>query len=45
MSSLFARQVTDAVLKKALAAAGSGASGLRDLAERHDDYLAEFRPS
>jgi len=28
-------------LRRALAAAGSLASGVPDLAERHDDYLAE----
>lgn len=28
-------------LRRALAAAGSFASGVSDLAERHDDYLAE----
>lgn len=28
-------------LRRALAAAGSFASGVPDLAERHDDYLAE----
>ncbi|MBB4660528.1 ribbon-helix-helix protein, CopG family [Conexibacter arvalis] len=28
-------------LRRALAAAGSIASGVPDLAERHDDYLAE----
>ena len=31
----------DQALRRALAAAGSFASGLPDLAERHDDYLAE----
>lgn len=31
----------DATLRRALAAAGSFASGVPDLAERHDDYLAE----
>jgi predicted transcriptional regulator len=29
----------DAALRRALAAAGSFASGVPDLAERHDDYL------
>lgn len=31
----------DAALRRALAAAGSFASGVSDLAERHDEYLAE----
>ncbi|MBS1870647.1 MAG: ribbon-helix-helix protein, CopG family [Actinobacteria bacterium] len=31
----------DEALQRALAAAGSFASGVPDLAERHDDYLAE----
>lgn len=31
----------DQALRRALAAAGSFASGVPDLAERHDDYLAE----
>lgn len=30
----------DPELERALRAAGAGASGLPDLAERHDDYLA-----
>ncbi len=33
----------DAAVEKAVGAAGSGASGLGDLAERHDDYLVERR--
>lgn len=37
-----AREGGDAELDRALHAAGSGASGVRDLAERHDDYLAEI---
>jgi hypothetical protein len=28
--------------KRALAASGCGHSGLRDISERHDDYLAEI---
>jgi hypothetical protein len=31
----------DEALERALAAAGSFSSGVPDLAERHDDYLAE----
>jgi predicted transcriptional regulator len=31
----------DEALRRALAAAGCFASGVPDLAERHDDYLAE----
>lgn len=34
----------DTATERALDAAGSGSSGLRDLALRHDDYLAECRP-
>ncbi len=36
-----AKQGGDAALDRALRAAGSGASGVSDLAERHDDYLAD----
>jgi hypothetical protein len=39
---LLARESGEPALERALRAAGSGASGLRDLAERHDDYLAEL---
>jgi hypothetical protein len=35
------REGDDASIERALRAAGSGASGVRDLGERHDDYLAE----
>lgn len=38
---LLAGEDGDAALERALRAAGSGASGLPDLAERHDDYLAD----
>lgn len=31
----------DEALRRALAAAGSGSSGIPDLAERHDDYTFE----
>ena len=31
----------DEALQRALAAAGSGSSGIPDLAERHDDYTFE----
>lgn len=37
---LLAREGGDPALEQALRAAGSGCSGLPDLAERHDDYLA-----
>ncbi len=40
LDALLTREGTDAALNRALAAAGSGASGVSDLAERHDDYLA-----
>jgi Arc/MetJ-type ribon-helix-helix transcriptional regulator len=42
LSLLLARGGHDAVVERALRAAGSGASGVRDLGERHDDYLAEL---
>ncbi len=31
----------DAAVARAVGAAGTGASGVPDLAERHDDYLAD----
>ena len=37
---LLARETGDPAVERALGAAGTGASGVRDLAERHDDYLA-----
>ncbi|MGI8511362.1 MAG: ribbon-helix-helix protein, CopG family [Solirubrobacteraceae bacterium] len=37
---LLNREGRDTAVERALGAAGSGASGVRDLAERHDDYLA-----
>ena len=43
LASLLAQEGGDAAVERALAAAGSGASGVGDLAERHDDYLAERR--
>jgi hypothetical protein len=41
LDALLSREGGDAALERALRAAGSGASGVSDLAERHDDYLAE----
>jgi len=41
LKPLLARAGRDAATEKALRAAGSGASGVSDLAERHDAYLAE----
>jgi Arc/MetJ-type ribon-helix-helix transcriptional regulator len=41
LKSLLAREGGDTAVEKALGAAGSGASGVGDLAERHDAYLAE----
>ncbi|MDP2711672.1 MAG: ribbon-helix-helix protein, CopG family [Solirubrobacteraceae bacterium] len=41
LAALLARDGGDAALERALRAAGSGASGVRDLGERHDEYLAE----
>lgn len=42
LAVLLAAEGEDAALNRALAAAGSGASGTADLGERHDDYLAEL---
>lgn len=41
LEALLAREGGDGALNRALRAAGSGASGVQDLAERHDEYLAE----
>jgi hypothetical protein len=41
LKPLLAREGGDAVVERALGAAGAGASGVSDLAERHDAYLAE----
>jgi hypothetical protein len=41
LGMLFAREGGDAVFERAMRAAGSGASGVHDLGERHDDYLGE----
>jgi Ribbon-helix-helix protein, copG family len=37
---LLARESSDTAGERAMRAAGAGASGVRDLGERHDDYLA-----
>jgi hypothetical protein len=42
---LLGRDTGDPAVERALRAAGSGASGVRDLAERHDDYLADLHRS
>lgn len=39
VSLLLVREAGEADVERALAAAGAGALGLSDLAERHDDYL------
>lgn len=39
---LLGREEPDAAVERALRAAGSGASGLPDLAKRHDEYLADL---
>ncbi|MGE5280947.1 MAG: CopG family transcriptional regulator [Chloroflexota bacterium] len=44
LKPLLAREGDDTAVEKALGAAGAGASGVSDLAERHDAYLAE-RPA
>jgi hypothetical protein len=41
LGMLLARESGDPTVERAMRAAGAGASGLRDLGERHDDYLAE----
>lgn len=41
LDALLTRESGDPALDRALRASGSGASGVPDLAERHDDYLAE----
>ena len=41
LGMLLAREGGDPIVERALRAAGAGASGVHDLAERHDDYLAE----
>jgi plasmid stability protein len=41
LRSLLVQEGGDAAVEKAVGAAGSGASGVNDLAERHDAYLAE----
>lgn len=38
---MLTREGGDVAVEKALGAAGSGASGLGDLAERNDNYLVE----
>ena len=43
LSAHLTREGGDAALERAFRAAGSGASGVGDLAERHDEYLAEPR--
>jgi Arc/MetJ-type ribon-helix-helix transcriptional regulator len=40
---LLERERVDGALERALRAAGAGASGVPDLAEHHDEYLAETR--
>jgi hypothetical protein len=42
LSALLAREEGDPAVERALHAAGSGASGVRDLGEHHDEYLAEL---
>ena len=42
LTLLLAHENRDPAVERAMRAAGSGASGVRDLAERHDDYLAEL---
>lgn len=41
LGMLLARESSDPAVERAMRAAGAGASGLNDLGERHDDYLAE----
>ena len=41
LGMLLAREDSDPAAERAMRVAGAGASGLCDLGERHDDYLAE----
>ena len=41
LDALLTREGRDEHVERALAAAGCGASGVSDLAERHDDYLVD----
>jgi hypothetical protein len=41
LGMLLAKENGDAAVERALRAAGAGASGVSDLGERHDEYLAE----
>jgi hypothetical protein len=41
LSALVEHEHADLGIERALSAAGAGASGRQDLAERHDDYLAD----
>jgi Arc/MetJ-type ribon-helix-helix transcriptional regulator len=41
LEMLLAREGGDLALERALRAAGAGASGVADLPERHDEYLAD----
>ena len=41
LSALLEQETAGSSVERALGAAGTGASGVRDLGERHDDYLAE----
>jgi Ribbon-helix-helix protein, copG family len=43
LDALLSREGGDAALERAVRAAGSGASGVSDLGERHDEYLADGR--
>jgi hypothetical protein len=43
LDALLRLEGRDEALDRALQAAGSGASGVSDLGERHDDYLADGR--
>jgi predicted transcriptional regulator len=41
LDALLAADAGDPALERAMRVAGAGASGVPDLGERHDDYLAE----
>jgi hypothetical protein len=41
LSALLEHEQADLGIERALSAAGAGASDRQDLAERHDDYLAD----
>lgn len=45
LAALLERESDGPAVERALRAAGAGASGVKDLGERHDDYLADLARS